>query len=83
MRIAEPNTELYGFAVFGGCLLVVEMANALVHFGIAYPSCTLLLSSAILLRTIYLAEEVRTPEGSAQDAEGIPVSELPLRAGPL
>lgn len=79
---AEPGTELYGLAVFGGCLLAMELATALAHFGIAHHSCTLLMTSAIVLRSTYLAEQAERPAkglGRAQDASGLVAV---LKAGP-
>jgi hypothetical protein len=70
LQTAEPNTELYGLAIYGVCLLVVELCTALAHFGLAHASCTFLLSSAIILRTTFLAEEGRT-DTEEEEEEGV------------
>jgi len=62
LRGATPGTELYGVAVFGVCMVAAEFFTGLAHFGLAHHSCTLLLTSAVVLRTTFLAEEAVVPE---------------------
>ncbi|HUW56393.1 MAG TPA: O-antigen ligase family protein [Planctomycetota bacterium] len=84
LRTGEPGTGLYGIAVFGACLLAIESANALAHFGIAHGSCTLLLTSAITLRATFLEEETETlPEEEVGPDEATSLVRPVLKAGPL
>ncbi len=83
LHTSEPGTEVYGFAVFGGCLLVVEMTSALAYFGIAHFSCSFLMTSAITMRALSLTEVAETPGGeSVHRAEGESAPAV-LKAGPL
>jgi O-antigen ligase len=85
LRDEEPGTELYGFAVFGMCLMAMEFFTGAAHFGLAHHSCTLLISSAVILRTTFLAEEARLSEEhpEAEEAEAGVMAHPVLKAGPL
>lgn len=63
LRRSEVGTELYGMAVFGACMMAWELANCCSHFGLAHHSNTMLLTSAVVLRVLYLAEE---PSGEVE-----------------
>ena len=81
LRTSEPGTGLYGVAVFGACLMGIELTNALAHFGIAHGACTLLLTSAVVLRATFLEEEAEVPEEYAGEEVG-PLIRPVLRPGP-
>ncbi len=74
LRTYPVGTEIYGLAIFGAGLVMMELANGLGHFGLAHHSCTLLMSGAVVLRSTFVVEHAQAQEEPVADAE------TPLRA---
>ncbi len=70
LKNSVPGTALYGMAVFGVCRVMTEFLNGLAHSGIATSSNTILLSSAIVLRFIYLAEDEQLSRQAKRETVG-------------
>lgn len=83
LRTTPPETEPYGLAIFGGGLMAFELFNGLSHVGLAHHSCTLLITSAIVLRSTFLAEQAGRPEEDTDPAHDLSAPLAVLRAGPL
>jgi len=82
LRDEEVGSELYGIGVFGVCLMAMEFFTGVAHFGLAHHSCTLLISSAIILRMTFLVEEARAFQERAEPEPGMLIRPA-LRAGPV
>ena len=68
LRAAPVGSWLYGVGVLGVCILFVELFSAGAHFGLAHHSCTLLISSAVIMRSSVLIE--------AEDREQLEAAEV-------